>query len=242
MHNPKISFVIPSHNSAAWVPHAVESALGQKYKNIEVVVVNDASTDTTQEYFDYLERSCVGNLKLITNATNKGRSESRNIGNKAATGDVICVLDADDICTPERASIVAQKFKEGCQFLHGKAVYSDAVGKVLGETSPGPVTKEMLTEKPYHSHIVHSSVAYLREFAEKYPYSAGAPDKLGFDDWDQHVRMLIDGVRLDFTPAPLVIYRMLDTGITATGNRSEADVIKAKQDILAKMGALSAGR
>lgn len=99
----KVSFVIPTYNSVTWVVQAVKSCLTQTYKNIEVIVVNDGSTDNTIEAFTNewidvtLESKKKDLVKLINNPTNLGRSASRNIGNEAATGDIICVLDADDL-------------------------------------------------------------------------------------------------------------------------------------------------
>ena len=89
----KVSFIIPSHNCAAWLPHAVESVLSQTHKDLECIIVNDGSTDSTEKYLDWLKDDRV---RVIHNVKPLGRSLARNQGNAFALGDILCVLDADD--------------------------------------------------------------------------------------------------------------------------------------------------
>jgi glycosyltransferase involved in cell wall biosynthesis len=229
----RVSFVIPSHNNAAWLPHAVESCLKQTHKDIEVVIVDDASTDSTQELFDYYSSLRDPRLKLITNKSNKGRSASRNLGNQAATGEIICVLDSDDLSLARRAELMVKNFKDGVQFLHGGAEVIDPVGTLLNTLAPQSVTIDLLTEGDMHSGIVHSTVAYTKSIAMKYPYREGEPDRLGFDDWDQQIRILADSIKIDFVPFLVSNYRALETGITFT--RKVSEVPGAKKKILSDL-------
>ena len=106
----KISFVIPTFNSVTWLPMAVTSCLEQTHNNCEVVIVDDCSTDYTHQYLKFLKDN--PKVKIIRNEKNLGRSASRNIGNMVAQGDIICVLDADDVSQKKRAEWTAGKFKE----------------------------------------------------------------------------------------------------------------------------------
>ena len=89
----KISVVIPVYNGEKYIASAIQSVLRQSHQEIEIIVVNDASNDHTGKILsDYGDK-----IKVITNAQNKERSESRNIGMRAASGEYIAFL-ANVIC------------------------------------------------------------------------------------------------------------------------------------------------
>lgn len=224
----KVSFVLPSYNSAAWLAQAVGSCLEQTHKDIEVVVVDDHSTDSTEDYMRWQEKQDQ-RVKYIRNEKNLGRSASRNVGNLAATGDIIAVLDADDLALPNRAKITVENFKKGVQYLYGSAVRMDACGRPMGEIRADVFNRDKAIEL-LSCHIVHSTVAYTPEFAKKYPYLEGEPARLGVDDFTQQVRAAFDGVKLEFVPNVLSAYRVLNQGITA--QRDNNEVIKFKKEFV----------
>lgn len=94
MNNPLISIIVPAYNVAAYLPACLDSLLHQTYSNIEIIVVNDGSTDQTldviKQYQSEDER-----IRLI-DQLNKGVSESRNIALKKAEGEYVLFVDADD--------------------------------------------------------------------------------------------------------------------------------------------------
>jgi succinoglycan biosynthesis protein ExoO len=97
--NPDASVIIPAYNTEQYIEHSISSALGQTLTNIEVIVVDDASTDNTVEV---VQRFTDSRLKLITNPQNLGAAGARNQALKAATGKWIAVLDSDDWYAPDR--------------------------------------------------------------------------------------------------------------------------------------------
>jgi glycosyltransferase involved in cell wall biosynthesis len=96
-----VSVYLPTHNRRQLLERAVESVLGQTYSNIELVVVNDGSTDDTSIFLD--ER-CKSDHRILSlaNKLPLGASQSRNIAVKAAKGIFISGLDDDDEFTPDR--------------------------------------------------------------------------------------------------------------------------------------------
>ena len=91
----KVSIVIPVFNREKWVSEAIESALAQTHKKIEVVVVNDGSTDKSEtEILKFKDK-----VKYIRQG-NMGPAVARNTGIKAATGSFIVPLDSDDKLDP----------------------------------------------------------------------------------------------------------------------------------------------
>lgn len=95
--NPVISVVIPSFNSARFVVQAVQSALAQTYSPVEIIVIDDGSSDNTQVVLDpFFER-----IRYVYQS-NGGLSKARNRGIEEARGELIAFLDADDQWLPEK--------------------------------------------------------------------------------------------------------------------------------------------
>jgi len=236
----KISFVIPSFNCVTWLPHAVTSCLKQTHKDLEVIVVNDGSQDRTMEYLEWAQKQDP-RVRVIDLKKNVGVCAARNIGNAAAAGEYIFVNDADDISTPNRVEIVLRKFAATkADYIHGAATAITCIGypviffigrdrQPTAEHIPGPWDES----KPYNS-IVHSTVAYTKQFAEKYPYpEQGDFSRLGLDDWAQQVVAKRGGAHFDFVQQKLCCYRI--TRSMATQRRSKVDVAKAKDALFASL-------
>lgn len=100
MSPPLVSVVIPSFNHAQYVVEAVESALAQSYEPQEIIVVDDGSTDDTQQCLaPYRER-----IRVIYQQ-NQGLSAARNTGIRAALGEWVAFLDADDLWHPQKTEV-----------------------------------------------------------------------------------------------------------------------------------------
>ena len=92
MQEPLVSVIIPCFNHGKYIFEAVESVLNQSYINVEIIIVNDGSTDNSKELIDQIENSKV----TIIHTNNNGLSHARNIGINASNGKYILPLDADD--------------------------------------------------------------------------------------------------------------------------------------------------
>jgi len=101
-HTIKISVVIPAYNSAATIARAIDSVLTQSYSALEIIVVDDGSTDNTREIIASYGASVTG----IYKSTNTGSSDTRNKGMDKATGYYIAFLDADDVWHKDKLRIV----------------------------------------------------------------------------------------------------------------------------------------
>ena len=96
----KISVVIPTHNRVDLLPRAIKSVLEQTYKDIEIVVVSDGSTDGTDEYMkQYADNP---NVKYISYHPGRGGNYARNAGFDAAKGEFVAFLDDDDEWGPTK--------------------------------------------------------------------------------------------------------------------------------------------
>jgi glycosyltransferase involved in cell wall biosynthesis len=125
MTSPFVTSLIPAFNAAATIRRAIDSALGQTYQNLEVVVVDDGSRDTTSEIAASYERD---DVRLIRLSSNQGASGAVNEGIAAAKGEFIAFLDADDEWLPTKLAkqIAALQSNPravmatcGCRFVDG---------------------------------------------------------------------------------------------------------------------------
>ena len=91
-----LSVIIPYFNDAENIKEAVLSALGQTYKNIEIIIVDDENTINSKKILNKI-KNIDDKIKIIRNKKNLGVSAARNRGIKYAKGDLIAFLDSDDL-------------------------------------------------------------------------------------------------------------------------------------------------
>lgn len=97
--NKKISVIVAVYNTEKYLDRCIESLLNQTYKNMELVIVEDCSTDSSRKLLKkYKENK---NIKVFYNRENRGLSYSRNYGLKKSTGDFIGYIDSDDYVEPD---------------------------------------------------------------------------------------------------------------------------------------------
>src|SRR5689334_6850738 len=100
--NPLVSVVIPAFNRAFILPEALDSVLAQTWKDFEVLVVDDGSTDNTEEVLEpYVARHGVRFLRQA----NQGPAAARNRGIEAARGKYVAFLDSDDLWLPIKLAV-----------------------------------------------------------------------------------------------------------------------------------------
>ena len=106
----RISVVVPAYNTEAWLPRSLDSLLAQTYENLEIIVVNDGSTDDTGNVLDtYAAKH--PQVKVI-HKENGGLSDARNAGLAIATGSYIGYVDSDDWIEPDMYEILMRIIDE----------------------------------------------------------------------------------------------------------------------------------
>jgi len=128
--NPLVSVVIASYNRASLIARAIASVLNQKYRNLEIVIVDDGSTDnTSQVALSFNDER----IKIFSHEKNKGLAASRNTGIKNSNGEFVTFLDDDDEWLPEKIQRQLEVFQGlniaiGLVFING---YSEAEGRMF---------------------------------------------------------------------------------------------------------------
>lgn len=128
---PKVSIYIPAYNAEKYLSEAIESALNQTYTDLEVVVVNDGSTDSTGEL---LETMYGKNQRVrVIHQENGGISAATNTAIVACKGEYILQLDSDDAILPETVECLVEVLeKNDVGFVYGDAYLVDAESQPLG--------------------------------------------------------------------------------------------------------------
>lgn len=194
-----VSVIMPVHNEEAYVQEAVSSILEQTLTALELIVVNDASTDRS----DALIRSFTDSrLVYVNNPVQTGNYSCRNQGAKLARGKYLAVMDADDVAFPERLERQYRYLEEHPEVV---AVGSGCI--FIPQHSPQKslqTHEEILLGLLTGNTFVHSSLMYRAEafrslggYDETYYYSA---------DYDLACRLALYGPVVNLPP-PLIYYR-----------------------------------
>ena len=96
----EVSVVMPNYNKAKFLPRAIQSVLDQTYSPVELVIVDDASTDESVSMADKYLAAYTDRIRLIKLDQHRGPAAARNEGIRASRGDVVCFLDSDDVYSP----------------------------------------------------------------------------------------------------------------------------------------------
>ena len=158
---PLVSVIIPSYNAARYVAEAVASALAQTYQPLEIILINDGSTDDTEEVL----LPYVGKMRYFYQP-NRGLSATRNRAIALARGELIAFLDADDVWLPEKLArqvdCLTQNPRIGLVHTNYVRLYADT-GMRLPRESPDLPDGRYYTRLVLGNVLLVSSVMLRRE-------------------------------------------------------------------------------
>lgn len=196
----KTSIIISCYNYAEFVGEAIESALSQTYKNIEVVVVNDGSTDNSSEVIQAYS-SKYKNIIFADNKENRGVIYARNFGIQLCTGYYILPLDADDVIDSSYVQKAVKVYEEMQKygFIYCKA---DFIGLEKGIWDLPKFDKEKIK---YTNTIFSTALFAKKHFEEVGGYKENM--KLGYEDWDLWLSFIEKGLTPYQIPEVLFHYR-----------------------------------
>ena len=194
--NPLVSIIIPVYNYGKTLDRALLSVFNQTYKNLEIIIIDDGSTDSFTIL--KLKNLNIPNTKIIFQE-NGGPSKARNEGIKVSTGEYILPLDSDDLMHP---TYVEQCVKLITQDKNYSPIYCDTVheGQMRGIEKRPEWTKEKLISGPF---IVNCSMFSREAFDSIEGYDE---DLKGWEDYDMWLRMMQKGYVGKRIPHALFIY------------------------------------
>lgn len=221
---PRVSVVIPAYNISAYIAETLESVFAQTYKDYEIILINDGSTDT-----DELKRALAPYLDRIIYAEQKnaGASQARNAAVRLARGELAAFLDGDDVWLPDF-------LRSQTDFLEKETlemVYCDAL--IFGDT---PVDNEKFTDNAPSSgavtpvslisaecHVITSGTVLKKDLLDKFgTFDVSMRRGQDFEMW---FRLAKNGVRIGYQRTVLLKYRV------RTGNLTGTNVDRAERNI-----------
>lgn len=221
---PEVSVVICAYNAAPFIAETLESIFAQTYRNYEILVVNDGSTDQTDEAIaPYLER-----ITYLKQA-NSGPGAARNAAFKYAQGRYVALLDSDDQWLPDYLETMLAQMHAAPEI---DVLYPNAIlfgtpqweGKLFQDICPStaPVTLEKFLTRECNVFI---SALFKREILAE----VGWFDESlrGSEDFDLWLRMLQHGYHFAFLRTPLARYRKRDDSLSSSSTRYFQNVLRA---------------
>lgn len=183
---PLISVVMPVYNGAATVLAAANSVLGQTYRNIELLVVDDQSTDDTVKLLGSVQDP---RLRIISNPKRGGIGAIRRYGTARAKGEYVAVQDADDISYPERLGAQLEHMRRNSLKLCGTWAYLVLPDGTREEfrhpTEPEVIRKNIIRTNCF----VNSTMMFAKDAYEAAGGYDPSPGLSYVEDYDLWLRM-----------------------------------------------------
>lgn len=231
----KVSIVIPAYNCGSYIKKCVESLLNQTYRNIEVIVVNDGSTDDTQGILAEVAKQ--DDRVIVINKMNEGVARARNKGGKKATGEYIMFVDGDDFVSDtyvETMLTLLMKYQADMAICNLQTFYD--------EPDISPRHKVQKKEKVYNNVEALEKLLYRdtissspcnkimkREIFLKYPF----PENTLYEDFGIVYRWLADSNTIVHTSEKLYYYLLRQGSAQHSKFRSQKmDLYKLSEEIL----------
>ncbi len=183
MSRPLFSIIVPTYNRAAWIRKTLESALNQTYSNIEVIIVDDGSTDATEEVIASIKNERLRYVKKV----NGERGSARNYGASVAKGDYLSFLDSDDLLYRHHVETAIEIISThpGIQMFHMAYDFRDEQGDWIRDAEFLPSLKRAILQG---NPLSCNGVVMTREVALSNPFSENRALS-GLEDWELWIRL-----------------------------------------------------
>lgn len=214
MNVPAVSVILPAYNCEKYIAKAIESVLQQTLADLEFIIINDGSTDRTEEIIRSFSDS---RILYQTNITNKGLVFTLNKGIDIATGRYIARMDGDDICLPER--LAKQKnFLDLNKDIVVTASTIEFINDQEEKTGSWELDRQTITSAQIkktllkQNCIAHPTVMMRSEIIKQLKYKEYQKN---IEDYDLWLRLLNRGYKIGKIGEPLLLYRIHDASVTS---------------------------
>jgi hypothetical protein len=207
---PTISVIIAAYQAAEHIAEAIRSALEQSFPPYEIIVCDDGSIDDTPAVL----RS-FGEAIRIVEQPNRGTAEARNSAVRAASGEYVAILDADDLFAPGRLQAMASAImlRPDLDVLTSDALVEidgRKLGRLYGSPPRFPVTDQR--GAILRDNFIFIQTVLRRSLLCEVPFRAGLR---GVEDWDCWARILLRGGAVGLIDEPLSVYRVRRSSVSA---------------------------
>ncbi len=207
--NPLVSVIIPMYNSQEWISGLLQSILNQSYEDIEIILINDGSTDNSIELVSEIATNSGKKMIRIISQENSGVSVARNEGVRNSTGELIAFVDSDDIWLEHKVEdqvrvMVSQNLSaSACSY----AIFKDSNLEVLDVVHPNWSTRGVRNWLLFRSYggLLSSTLMLRKEaFFETGPFR----DDLSLSADIEFAWRLVSMHPVKLIREPLVAYRL----------------------------------
>lgn len=205
--SPLVTVVITTYNHGRFLPDAIHSVLQQDHTQVELIVVDDGSTDNTPQLIQQY-----ASVKYLPQ-TNQGLAAARNTGLAHATGEWICFLDADDALLPNaiKTQLSYALANTSAGFISGGHIIADENLQPKKEVA-AKISSHHFEELLQRNYIgMHAAVLYQKKILQQYPFDASFT---GCEDYDVYLRISADFPVVTHTQ-PIALYRTLPSSMSA---------------------------
>lgn len=216
-----VSVILPVYNSERSIEVAVSSVLNQTFPNIELIIVNDASSDRTKEICESLAAKD-SRIVFVSNEKNLGTLETRHKGISMAKGEWIAFIDADDLWqTDKLEKQIALQKATGCDLVYTASAFIDDDGKLYDWIMHVPAEVEY--KKLLRQNVIPNSSVFMRknDFVKYSPPEEREHDM--HEDFACWLCMLRAGLKARGIDEPLLTYRISKK--SSTSNKMKASVL-----------------
>jgi glycosyltransferase involved in cell wall biosynthesis len=217
---PKVSVVIPTYNCGEYITAAIDSVLNQMYKDLDIIVVDDGSTDNTYEIIKPYENK---GLVRYVYQKNKGLPGARNTGILKSTGEFLAFLDADDELDRRMVSMCLEKIeKEDTEWCLMDILRMETTRLEIKEE----IQRCDIPESGLEAHILADDFIRRAPFFRKrslFEVGLYDEDMRIREDYDINIRMILAGKRFSYTPEPLYIYKIRSNSLVKTKYKKKYD-------------------
>ena len=214
MTNPLISVVIPSFNHDRFIKKAIDSVINQTYKNWEIIIVDNNSTDNTDST---LNNYSLKNLKIFKINNDGIIALSRNKGIKHSNGEWIAFLDSDDEWHPSKLQICVNEISPNIDFIYHDLIINYKTNKLFkkkilkGYKYEHPITKSLLIKG---NRINNSSVLVKKNLLKKIGYISIDKDMVASEDYNTWLKISNFTNGFKYIPQPLGFYTFHISGVS----------------------------
>ncbi len=199
-----VSVIVPVFNRQDYVAETIESIVKQTYKNIEIIIINDGSTDNSEKIIRTFQSQYPDIINVI-NQQNQGQVKARNNGLKIARGEFIAFLDSDDVWLLDKLEKQVCLFNKKVGLVYSGVQYIDTWGNVIGEEQCDQNIKGAVYEKLIVKNRMTGGTVIVRNEALK---KVGLFDETfeAAENWDLWIRVT-QFYEVNFVDEALLKYR-----------------------------------
>jgi glycosyltransferase involved in cell wall biosynthesis len=186
---PIISVVVPAYNASRWIKETLDSVLAQTFRDYEVIVVDDGSTDNTADLIESYE----GAVRCVRKA-NGGASSARNVGIRCSRGSWIAFVDADDLWLPFKLDLqvrMLEKYPDLAWFYSDAYIFESDTRciRCLASENQRPYTGDILRQLLMYCFIPSPTPLVRRDVFDQAGYFSESPVTRIGEDWDLWLRI-----------------------------------------------------